>query len=230
MIIGGGINMKKFIELTHPIHEGMITAPAPWHPVVEITQLGRHCLEGRESYKVVLGSHTGTHMDSPAHMVENGTPRLDKVPLDILIGPAKMIRLEKGSYEKITVKDIENSNIKIEKGDRIVIRTGWYHYWGTKKFFREYPCFTLEAADYLVSKGICYIGMDTPSPDNPLDKLEPGQPNPLHYAFLSNGVLINEYLNNLDAIPVDKFELITLPLLVKDIDGFPVRAVAVIEE
>ena len=222
--------MKKYIELTHPIEEGMITAPAPWHPVVEITQLGRHCLEGRESYKVVLGSHTGTHMDSPAHMIENGSPRLDKAPLHVFLGQAKMIRLEKGSFEKISVEDLENSGVEINEGDRIVVRTGWYKHWGTQRFFREYPCFTMEAAQYLVSKKICYIGMDTPSPDDPLDKLEPGQPNPLHYEFLSHGVFINEYLDNLDAIPVDEFELITLPLLIKDIDGFPVRAIAVIEE
>ena len=73
--------MRKYIDLTHTIQEGMITAPAPWHPPVEISQLGRHCLEGRESYKLVLGSHTGTHMDTPAHMVANGSPRIDEIPL-----------------------------------------------------------------------------------------------------------------------------------------------------
>ena len=222
--------MIKYIELTHPIHEGMITAPAPWHPVVEITQLGRHCLEGRESYKVVLGSHTGTHMDTPAHMVENAGPRIDKIPLDLFFGQAKIIRLEKGSYEKITAEDLMNSGIAINKGDRIIVRTGWYRHWGTKKFFREYPCFTKEAAEYLVEKGIRLISMDTPSPDDPLDKLEPGQPNPIHYIFLSNGIFINEYLNNLDAVQADEIEFVMLPLLVEGMDGFPVRAVAIVRE
>ena len=185
--------MRKYIDLTHTIQEGMITAPAPWHPPVEISQLGRHCLEGRESYKLVLGSH-------------------------------------KGSYEKITPEDLINSGVQIEKGDRIIIRTGWYKHWGTQKFFREYPCFTPEAAQYLVDKGIRLISMDMPSPDNPLDKLEPGQPNPMHYAFLSKGIFINEYLTNLDEIPVDEFEFVMLPLKVKGMDGFPVRAVAIIEE
>lgn len=222
--------MRKYIDLTHPIHEGMITAPAPWHPPVEVSQLGRHCLEGRESYKVVLGTHTGTHMDTPAHMVENGSPRIDKIPLDLHFGKAKIIRLEKGSYEKITAEDLIGSGVNIEKGDRIIVRTGWYKTWGTQKFFREYPCFTPEAAQYLIDKGIRLISMDTPSPDDPLDKLEPGQPNPMHYAFLSKGIFINEYLTNLDEIPVDEFEFVMLPLLVQGMDGFPVRAVAIIEE
>lgn len=222
--------MKRYIELTHAIHEGMITAPAPWHPVTEITQLGRHCLEGRESYRITIGTHTGTHMDTPAHMIEGGGPRIDQVPMEVFFGKAKMIRLEKGSYEKITVKDIEDSGVKIEKGDRIIVRTGWYKHWGTQKFFREYPCFTPEAAQYLVDKGIRLISMDTPSPDNPLDKLEAGQPNPLHVTFLGNGVFINEYLTNLDEINADEFEFVMLPLRVKDADGCPVHAVAIVEE
>ena len=221
--------MTKFIDLTHPIHEGMITAPAPWHPVVEVTQFGRHCLEGRESYRVVLGSHTGTHMDTPAHMVANGSPRIDKVPLEKLICRAKMLRIPKGSFEKITVGDIESTGIEIQKGDKLVVNTGWYHTWGTQQFFREYPCFTPEATQYLVEKGIVGICMDTPSPDDPKDKLEPGQPNPRHYDFLSNGIFIFEYLTNLDEVPVNEFMLITLPLNVKDMDGFPIRAVAIVE-
>jgi len=222
--------MKKYIDLTHPIHEGMITAPAPWHPVVEITQLGRHCLEGRESYKVSFGTHTGTHIDSPAHMIEGGSPRVDKIPLETTIGHVKMMRIPKGSLGKITVEDLEKTGVKVEKGDRIIINTGWYKTWGTQKFFREYPCFTKEAANWLIEKGIIYVLMDMPSPDDPLEKLEPGQPNPMHLAFLSKGVFISEYLTNLDEITKDEFEIIALPLLIKDADGSPTRIVAVIEE
>lgn len=219
--------MKKYIDLTHPITEGMITAPAPWHPVVEITQLGRHCLEGRESYKITFGSHTGTHTDTPAHMIEGGGPRIDQLPLDLLIGPAKLIKIPKEPYGKITVEDFMNCGVEIEKGDRLVLNTGWYKKWGTKEFFREYPHITLEAAKWLVAKEIRYLGMDMPSPDDPQEKLAPGQPNPLHVEFLGNGVIITEYLTNLDLITQEKFELIVLPLLVKDMDGCPTRAVAV---
>jgi arylformamidase len=221
--------MKRFIDLTHPIHEGMITPPAPWHPVVEITQLGRFCLEGRESYKVTFGTHTGTHIDTPAHMIENGAPRIDKLPLEVTIGPAKMLKIPKGSYGKITVEDLKNCGVNIEKGDRIVINTGWYKTWGTQKFFREYPHITLEAANWLVEKGVIYVLFDSPSPDDPREKLVAGQPNPVHVVFLSKGVFISEYLTNLDEIPKSEFELIALPLLIKDADGSPTRIVAVVE-
>jgi arylformamidase len=222
--------VKKYYNLSHPMHEGMITPPAPWHPIVEITQMGRHCLEGRESYRLSFGSHTGTHIDTPPHMVPDSGPRVDQIPLTTLIGPAKMLRIPKGSYEKITVKDLEDCGVKIEKGDRIVVNTGWYKTWLTQEFFREYPCFTPEAAQWLVDKGVIYIMMDMPSPDDPTEKLVAGQPNPIHYIFLSNGVFISEYVTNLDNIPCNEFDIIALPLLVKDLDGAPTRIVAAVEE
>ncbi|MDP6560837.1 MAG: cyclase family protein, partial [Candidatus Binatia bacterium] len=78
---------REIIDLTFPIHEGMQTFPVHWHPVVEITQLGRLDVEARETRKMVLGTHTGTHMDAPRHFIEGGKT-IDEVTLDILVGPA----------------------------------------------------------------------------------------------------------------------------------------------
>lgn len=222
--------MKRYIDLTHPIHEGMLTTPAAWQPIVEITQLGRHCLEGRESYKITCGTHTGTHIDTPAHMVVNGTPRIDKLPLDVTIGKAKLFNIPKDPYGEITVDDIKGCGIKIEKGDRIVINTGWYRKWDTQQFFSDHPSITIEAANWIANQGALYVLMDIPSPDAPSKKFFAGQPSPIHLAFLEKGVFISECLTNLDEIPSTEFELIVLPLLIRDADGAPVRAVAVVEE
>ena len=78
---------RRIIDLTYPIHEGMTTFPAHWHPVVEITVLGRHGIENRETRKLILGTHTGTHCDAPRHFVPGGKT-VDLLPLDIFIGPA----------------------------------------------------------------------------------------------------------------------------------------------
>src|ERR1700730_7456200 len=77
----------KIIDLSLSIEEGMMTFPTSWHPVVEITILGRHGIEGRETRKLVLGTHIGTHADAPRHFIPNGRT-IDEVPLDVLIGPA----------------------------------------------------------------------------------------------------------------------------------------------
>ena len=79
----------KIIDLSLPIEEGMMTFPTHWHPVVEVTVLGRHGIEGRETRKIVLGTHTGTHADAPRHFIPNGGT-IDEIPLEILIGPASV--------------------------------------------------------------------------------------------------------------------------------------------
>ena len=96
--------MSRIIDLTFPIHEGMTTFPAPWHPFVEITQLGRHGLEGRETRKIVIGSHTGTHCDAPRHFIPGGAT-IDEIPLDVFIGPAVVCDLSGApASQAITVR------------------------------------------------------------------------------------------------------------------------------
>lgn len=217
--------MGKIVDLTLELHEGMITYPAPWHPVFEITQLGRFCLEGRMSNKVTIGTHTGTHVDSPLHFIENGLS-IDKVDLNVLVGPAKVIDMtSKGSFGRIDVEDLENCGVTVEKGDRIIVKTGWYKKWMTSEYYREYPSFTEEAAQWLVDKGVVIVGLDIPSPDNPL----PGPvDSPIHKIFLSNNVILCEYLTNLEELP-EKVFFCALPLKLRNGDAFPARAIAIID-
>ena len=62
----------KITDLSLTLEEGMMTFPTHWHPVVEITILGRHGVEGRETRKLVLGTHVGTHADAPLHFIPKG--------------------------------------------------------------------------------------------------------------------------------------------------------------
>src|SRR4051794_36605906 len=98
---------QRVIDLSFPIHEGMTTFPVHWHPVVEITQLGRHGIEDRETRKIVLGTHTGTHCDAPRHFVKDGQT-IDQIPLDRFIGPAYVVDLtDSAPLQERTVTDFE---------------------------------------------------------------------------------------------------------------------------
>ena len=77
---------RRIVDLTYPIHEGMTTYPTHWHPVVEVTQLGRHGIENRETRKLVLGTHTGTHMDAPLHFIPGGNT-IENLDLQKCVGP-----------------------------------------------------------------------------------------------------------------------------------------------
>src|SRR5687767_13817460 len=39
-----------------------------------------------------LGAHTGTHVDAPAHFID-GAAQIDSLPLESLIGPARVVRV-----------------------------------------------------------------------------------------------------------------------------------------
>jgi len=218
--------MARYVDLTFPIHEGMLTTPVPWQPVVEVTVLGRHELEGRATRKVVLGSHTGTHMDAPYHFVPNGKT-IDQIPPETLINRAVVIDMtSKGEYAKTSAKDLERSGVDIPKGCGVIIHTGWYRMWMKKDYYYKWPCLTMDACEYLFDKGIKLLGLDTPSPDDPKDKIAFGEISPLHYYLLSHDIVLVEFLAALDQIRKTNIQLVATPLKIQGGDGFPARVIA----
>jgi arylformamidase len=217
----------KIIDLSLVIEEGMMTFPTPWHPVVEITILGRHGIEGRETRKIVLGTHIGTHADAPRHFVPNGGT-IDEIPLDVLIGPATVVDFtDCRSLQEIDVPDLKRK-IGEKIPARLILRTGWSEYFGNLKFYNEYPFFSEGAAKWLVEQGVQLIAMDTPSPDNPAHSRGTAKDSPNHKVLLGAGVVLVEYLTNLKALTQTEVELIVMPLKLKACDGSPARCAAIL--
>jgi arylformamidase len=217
--------IRKVIDLTYDIHEGMTTFGAHWHPSVLIKQMGKITVEGRETRKVSFGTHTGTHIDSPLHFVKGGIS-IDKIPIDRLIGLVTILDFTKlNENGKVTKEMIEN--LPLEKN--VLFRFGWGKNWGTENFYKGYPFITAEAAQFLIDKKVNLIAMDTPSPDDSRIKLEVGQlgteeDSPIHKMFLRNNVLLVEYVANLDMIDeLDGWTISVMPLRLKDADGSPAR-------
>ncbi|MGD0986666.1 MAG: cyclase family protein [Candidatus Sulfotelmatobacter sp.] len=216
----------KIIDLSLPIEEGMMTFPTHWHPVVEITILGRHGVEGRETRKLVLGTHIGTHADAPRHFIPGGRT-IDEVPLNILIGPATVADFTGCA----PLHEIDIGELKQKLGDkipsRVILRTGWSEYFGHMKFYNEYPFLSENAAQWLVENGVRLIAMDTPSPDNPAHSRGTPKDSPNHKVLLGAEVVLVEYLANLEYVTAREVELIVMPLKLKGCDGSPVRCVAI---
>jgi len=216
----------KIIDLSLLIEEGMMTFPTPWHPVVEITILGRHGIEGRETRKLVLGTHVGTHADAPRHFIPNGAT-IDQVPLDVLIGPATVADFQNcGPLHEIGIADLKQ-RLGDKKPVRLILRTGWSEYFGNMKFYNEYPFLSEDAAHWLVEKGVRLIAMDTPSPDNPAHSRGTPRASPNHKVLLGAGVVLVEYLTNLKSVTAQEVDLIVMPLRLKGCDGSPARCVAI---
>jgi len=216
----------KITDLSLTIEEGMMTFPTHWHPVAEITILGRHGVEGRETRKLVLGTHIGTHADAPRHFIPQGKG-IDQVPLDVLVGPAKILNFTPcHPLQEIDVPDLE-AKLGGKVPSRIILRTDWSEHFGQMPFYTQYPFLSENAAKWLVEKGVRLIAMDTPSPDNPAHSRGTPKDSPNHKVLLGAGVVLVEYICNLKALMSPEVELIVLPLRLKDCDGSPVRCIAI---
>jgi len=210
--------MNKIIDLTYMINDQMITYPTPWHQKVSVERLGKIEEVGRNTRKITLGTHTGTHIDAPLHFIENGKS-IEKIPLDKMVGQVTIIDFSHFQKNQPIEKEILQK-IKITK--RMIFRFGWEKYWNKNEFYQDHPFFTEEAANYLVSKGIELLGYDTPSPDS--SKSNSNIDSPIHKIFLGNGVVLLEYLANLDKLEnLENWNIVVAPMKIEGSDGSPSR-------
>lgn len=218
---------RQIVDLTMHLEEGMQTFPTHWHPFVEITQLGRHGLENRETRKLVLGTHTGTHIDAPRHFIPGGRT-VDQLPLDQLVGPASVLDLTAfGAGMEVGVKDLAQA-LGDRSAERVLMRFDWDQYLGSMAYYNDSPFLSEAAAQWLVDHGCRLLGMDTAMPDNPKNGRNGPKDSPNHKILLGNGAVLVEYMVNLAALERPVVELVVAPLKVRDGDGAPVRAFAVI--
>ena len=218
--------MSRIVDLTMTIQEGMVTYPG--HPHVEITQLARFGYEGKETRKLVLGTHTGTHIDAPRHFIEGGKTVEDILP-GVLCGPAQLVDLSDlpvGLGHGITAEVLEERVGHRGLLDRLLLRFDGDKRLGSMGYYNAQPWLTKDAAQLLIRRGCELVGLDTPMPDAPWDK----EAMPIHKLLLGAGIVIVEYMVNLASIQADTFQLVVAPLKVKDGDGAPARCFAIVDD
>ena len=168
-------------------------------------------------------SHTGTHMDAPAHLFDNGTS-LDSFDGSQFVGSAVVIdcsELKEG--DRIEMFFIDRNREKAEAADFLLFRTDWDKKWGTDEYFGDFPCITSEVATFIVASGKKGVGLDVISIDPIGCKLEN------HKIILSqNTMVIIENLCELESLGNDLFTFIAAPLKFQNADGAPIRALGIV--
>ena len=168
--------------------------------------------------------HTGTHVDSPRHFYSDG-PAFQDIPLERLMGPGVVWRMEKPLYGMIEPGDLERMRPALEPGDILALDTGAADRAGTPDFGRH-AAFSVAAAEWLVAQKIKLVAVDMPTPDIALDKRPAGFIWPVHRALLRDGVLIAEMVTNLGSLTGRRAEFMFCPLNIVDCDGAPARVLA----
>lgn len=210
----------KTIDLSHYIYNDMPVYPGS--ESVEIQEVSTLSKDGFRESKICIHSHNGTHIDVPGHMFKNGSCIVN-IHTDSFIGKGTILDFHKHNTNVITLQDMSIHQKKIEKSDFIIIRTGWSKYWESSLYFSHYPYLNLEAASWLSSFAIKGFGVDAISVDSSIST-----DFQIHKTLLAKDIIIIENLTNLEMIKNKNFLFSALPLKIKDADGSPVRAIAII--
>lgn len=201
------------IDISLPIHSRMVVYEGD--PGVEVAPRLEIARGDTANVSLLsMGSHTGTHVDAPAHFIEGGAT-VEALPLDVLIGPALVAEVT--SAPVIGRRDLEA--LPLEGVSRLLLKTHNSLLWARGAFTRDFVALELAGARYLTERGLRLIGIDYLS-------IEPfhSPGHPVHRHLLGAGVVILEGLD-LARVTPGTYELVCLPLPARGIDGAPCRAV-----
>lgn len=212
--------MPPLTDLSHWILAGMPVFPGD--PDVAVSPALKLEQDGVAVTALSLGSHTGTHMDAPAHTIRGGRT-MDGVRLDELVGPALIVHVRDLACDQRIQWESIADQIPEQVPRIVVIATGWDGRFGQHEYLRH-PYLDVDAAAQLLTRGMRILGVDTLNPDPTLQ--EGTFELPVHAAVLGADGLIIENLTGVSALPA-RANLGFFPLkLGAGADGAPVRAVA----
>jgi arylformamidase len=196
----------KFYDVTAPIYKGMTVYKNKPEKQPEFNRVTNgHVTETR----MALDVHTGTHIDAPLHMINDGET-FETVPLEKLIGDAKVIDLLHVK-EKITKEDLVKFDIK--KNDFVLFKTTNSL---EETFNFDFIFLEKTGAEYLAEIGVRGVGVDALG-------VERAQPDhDTHRALFSKGVIIIEGLRLKD-VPTGTYHMVAAPLKLIGTDASPAR-------
>ena len=206
------------LDLTHPIQPDISVYPGDEAP--GITTTATIVRDGYQTQRLTLTTHTGTHIDAPAHILPHGKT-LDQFPASHFQGRALVVDCREVQGE-ISRRHLELL-IPNREAEFILLLTGWDRHWRTEAYLTGFPVLSGEAAEWLAGLSLKGIGLDAISIDPP-DSSQLRN----HHRFLGRDIVIIENLTNLATIPGPACQVYCLPLLITNSDGAPARVVAVV--
>ena len=163
--------------------------------------------------RLVMSSHSGTHIDAPLHFFE-GRESLDEVPVERFFLDADVIEIE--SPISVTVPELDSC--PVEPGQAVLFKTKNSDL-PRERFHENFVYIESDAAQWLVDKGVSLVGIDYISVER-YDDMD----FPVHLTMLGAGALILEDID-LRSVEPGRYQLTCLPIKTVHADGAPCRAV-----
>ena len=219
------MSARRLVDVSHTIEHGMITYKGLPAPVV-CDWMSREASRavyapGTELQigKIEMVANTGTYLDSPFHRYADGKD-LSELPLESIANlDCVVIPVDQG----VTVIDRMPLAPEQVRGRAVLFRTGWDRHWRTDAYFEGHPHLTERVADSLANAGAALVGIDSLNIDNTA-----GGERPVHSVLLGHGIPIVEHLCGLSALPEAGSRFFAVPVKVKAMGTFPVRAFALV--
>ena len=146
--------VPKLLDVSVPLAAGM---PAyPGNPEFELQPVKRIADGGSSNVsRLVMGTHTGTHVDAPRHFFDDGAG-VDALPLDLLLGRARVVEITKrggiGADELARPASAKTSACCSRRPNSAL--------WNSEGFHQDYTYLTEAGARYLVEQGVKVVGID----------------------------------------------------------------------
>jgi kynurenine formamidase len=211
----------SLVDVSHVIESGMITyrgLPAPLVCDYLSREASRKVYApGTEFHigKLEMVANTGTYLDAPFHRFADGADVAD-LPLDRLAHlPGLVVRVQPGCLA-VNRDKLEGIDAR---GKAVLIQTGWDRHWRTDRYFEGHPYLTADAAAFLAQAGAALVGIDSLNIDDTADLARP-----VHTALLGAAIPIVEHLTGLAHLPDEDFRFFAVPVKVRGMGTFPVRA------
>ena len=205
--------VPKLLDVSVPLAAGMPTYPG--NPEFELQPIKRIADGGSSNVsRLVMGTHTGTHVDAPRHFFDDGSA-VDAMPLDLLLGRARVVEITRRGG----IGAAELAEAGLREDLRVLLKTSNSALWNSEGFHTDFTHLTEAGARYLADQGVKVVGIDYLSVEQ---YKKPGAP--AHHVLLSQGIIIIEGLNLGEADP-GMYEMYCLPLRIAGADGAPARVI-----
>ena len=203
---------QGIIDISLPISPAMAIWPGDPRP--ELVPIASLEVEGVQVSRLVLGTHTGTHLDAPRHFIPGGRT-IDQLDLGALVGLCRVIEVSSASGH---ISRTELQGVELHPGERLLLKTRNSPQPAGLTFAPDFVALDPSGADYVCEQGVRLVGIDGPSVD-----AWDASDFPAHKRLLGADVLIVENLVLRHVVP-GTYGLIAVPLKLTGADGCPIRA------
>src|SRR5437868_9282712 len=216
------------IDVSHVVESGMVTykgLPAPLVCDFLSREASRTIYAPSTEFhigRIDMVANTGTYLDAPFHRFADGID-VSELPLSRVANlPGLVVRFDRAAGRAITREFFEKLDVR---GKAVLVHTGWDAHWRTDQYFEGHPFLTADAAEYLLGVGVALVGIDSLNIDDTADLSRP-----VHSLLLAAEVPIVEHLRGLAGLPGRDFRFFAVPVKVKNMGTFPVRAFGLVED